>query len=89
MASFYVNTSIADVEKLKYLISMLSREAKDSVSGSFLFNENYQVAEELLKERYEDKQAVETSHYREMINLKQAPNSPNDLCNLYNQIENI
>ena len=39
MASVYVNTSLADVEKLNYLISMLTREAIDSVSGSFLSNE--------------------------------------------------
>ena len=33
---------------------------KNSISGIQLSNENYQVAVELLKERYGDKQAVVT-----------------------------
>ena len=68
-------------------MSKLTGEAKNSVSGIFLSNENYQVAVELLKEIYGDKQAVVTSHYTEMINLKQSPNNPKGLRNLYNQVE--
>ena len=86
-AAVHVNTSLSDVEKLNYLMSKLTGEAKNSVSGIFLSNENYQVAVELLKERYGDKQAVVTSHYTEMINLKQAPNNSKGLRNLYNQVE--
>ena len=86
-AAVHLNMSLSDVEKLNYLISKLKGEAKSSVSGILLSNENYQVAVELLKERYGDKQAVVTSHYTEMINLKQAPNNPKGLQNLYNQVE--
>ena len=86
-AAVHLNMSLSDVEKLNYLISKLKGEAKSSVSGILLSNENYQVAVELLKERYGDKQAVVTSHYTEMINLKQAPNNPKGLPNLYNQVE--
>ena len=86
-AAVHVNMSLSDVDKLNYLMSKLTGEAKNSVSGIFLSNENYQVAVELLKERYGDKQAVVTSHYTEMINLKQAPNNPKGLRNLYNQVE--
>ena len=68
-AAVHVNTSLSNMEKLNYLISKLTGEAENSVSGIFLSNENYQVAVELLKERYGDKQAVVTSHYTEMINL--------------------
>ena len=50
-AAVHVNTSLLDVEKLNYLMSKLTGEAKSSVSGIFLSNENYQVAVELLKER--------------------------------------
>ena len=75
----HLNTSPSDVEKLNYLSSKLSGEAKHSVSGIQLSNENYQVAVELLKERYGDKQAVFTSHYTELINLKPAPNNPKGL----------
>ena len=68
-------------------MSKLSGEAKNSVSGIQLSNENYQVAVELLKERYGDKQAVVTSHYIELINLKPAPNNPKGLRKMYNDVE--
>ena len=86
-ATIHRNTSLSDVEKLNYLMSKLSGQAKNSVSGIQLSNENYAVAVELLKERYGDTQAVVTSHYTELINLKSAPNNPQGLRNLYNQIE--
>ena len=86
-AAIHLNMSLSDVEKLNYLMSKLTGEAKNSVSGILLSNENYQVAVELLKERYGDKQVVVTSHYTEMVNLKQAPNNPKGLRNLYNEVE--
>ena len=60
-------------------MSKLSGEAKNSVSGIQYSNENYQLAAELLKERYGDKQAIVTSHYNELINLKPAPNNQKGL----------
>ena len=64
----------------------LSVEAKNSVSDIHIWNENYQVAVELLKERYGDKQAVVTSHYIELINSKSAPNNPKGLRKMYNDV---
>ena len=86
-ATIHRNSSLSDVEKLNYLMSKLSGQAKNSVSGILLSNENYAVAVELLKERYGDTQAVVTSHYTELINLKSASNNPKGLRNLYNKIE--
>ena len=86
-AAVHLNTSPSEVEKLNYPMSKLSGEAKNSVSGTQLLNENYQVAVELLKERYGDKQAVVTSHYTELINLKPAPNNPKALRKMYNDVE--
>ena len=68
-------------------MSKLSGEAKSSVSGILLSNENYAVTVELLKERYGDTQAVVSSHYAELINLKSALYTPKGLRSLYNQIE--
>ena len=48
-------------------------------------NENYSVTVELLKKSYDNQQIVITSHYTELLNLKQAPNYAKRLCNLYNQ----
>ena len=86
-APVHLFMSLSDVEKLNYLISKLKGEAKSSVSGILLSNESYHVAVELLKERYGDKHAVVTSHYTKTKNLKQAPNNPKGLCNLYNEVE--
>ena len=61
----------------------LSGEAKPFVSDTQLSNENYQVAVVLLKERYGDKQAVVTSHYTVLLNLKPAPNNPKGLRKMY------
>ena len=71
--------SLSDVEKLNYLMSKLTGEAKTSVSGILLSNENYEIAVELLKERYGDMQTVIISHYTEIINLKPAQNNPKSL----------
>ena len=81
------NSNISNIEKLNYLLSKLSGEAKHSVSGILLSNENYAVVVELLKERYGDSQTVINSHYVELINLKPAQNTPRGLRSLYDQIE--
>ena len=86
-AAVHLNTSLSESGKLNYLMSKLSGEAKNSVSAIQLSNENYQVAVELLKERYGDKQEVVTSHYTELINLKLAPNNPKGLRKMYNYEE--
>ena len=86
-AAVHLNTSLSEVEKLNYLMSKLSGEAKNSASGIQLSNDNYQVAVKLLKERYGDKPAVVTSHYTELINLKPAPNSPKGLRKTYNDVK--
>lgn len=86
-ASVDKNTNISDIEKLNYLLSKLSGEAKHSVSGILLSNENYTVVVDLLKERYVDLQTVLNSHYVELINLKSAQNTPRGLRSLYDQIE--
>ena len=88
-ASVHKNTSISDIEKLNYLLSKLSGEAKHSVSGILLSNENYFVVIDILKERYGDSQTVINSHYVELINLRPALNNPRGLRSLYDQIENI
>lgn len=86
-ASIHKNTNISDIEKLNYLMSKLSGEAKQSVSGIHLSNENYAVVVDLLKERYGDSQIVVNSHYVELINLKSVPNTSKGLRSLHDQIE--
>ena len=53
-ASVHKNTSISDIVKLNYLMSKLTGEARQAVSGILHSNENYSLVVELLKERYAD-----------------------------------
>ena len=82
-----LNDSLSDIDKLKYLNSKLTGEAKQAVSGIHLSKENYKVAEELLKERFGDQQTVINSHYAELMNLTSASNNTRSLRFLYDQIE--
>ena len=86
-ASVHKNSTISDIEKLNYLMSKLTGEARQSVSGIFLSNENYTLVVELLKERYGDIQTVVNTHYNELINLKIAQNTAKGLRGLYDHIE--
>ena len=82
-----LNDNLSDIEKLKYLNSKLTGEAKQAVSGIFLSKENYKVAKELLKERFGDQQTVINSHYAELIILTSASKNTRSLRSLYDQIE--
>ena len=86
-ASVHKNTSISDIEKLSYLMSKLTGEARQAVSGILLSNGNYSLVVGLLVERYGDAQTVVNSHYVELINLKLAQNTAKGLRALYDQIE--
>ena len=81
------NESLSDIEKLKYLNSKLTGEAKQAVSGILLSYENYRVAIDLLKERFGDKQTVINSHYSELINLTPASNNTKSMQSLYDLME--
>ena len=86
-ATIYKYLNISDTEKLNYLMSKLTGDAKQSVSGILLSNENYAVVVDLLKVRYGDTQTVTNSHYVELINLRSASSTSKGLRTLYDQIE--
>ena len=81
------NNNLSNIEKLSYLNSKLTGEAKQAVSGIYLSNENYEVTKALLKERFESSQSVVNSHYTQLINMKPAFNSTKRLRTLYDQFE--
>ena len=82
-----LNDSLSEIDKLKYLNSKLTGEAKQAVAGIHLSNENYKVAKDLLKERFGDQQMVINSYYSEMMNLTPASNNTRSLRSLYDHIE--
>ena len=78
---------MSDTEKMKYLNSKLTCEAKQAVPGILLSNENCRAAIDLLKKRFGDKQTVINSHYSELINLTPASNNTKSMLSLYDQTE--
>ena len=82
-ANIHKHSNISDIEKLNYLMFKLTGEAKQSVSGHLLSNENYAGVVELLKDSFGDTQTVINSHYVELINLRSASNTSKGLRTLY------
>ena len=56
------NNKLSNIEKLSYLNSKLTGEAKQAVSGIYLSNENYDITKTLLKERFGNSQSVMNSY---------------------------
>ena len=63
------NNNLSNTEKLSYLNSKLTGEAKQAVSGIYCSNENYEVTKVLLKEIFGRSQSVTNSHYTQLINM--------------------
>ena len=81
------NTKLSDIEKFSYLKGKLYGQAQSAISGLTLSNENYDVAVDILKERFGDIQTAVNTHYVELINLPQVTNRTTDLRMIYDKIE--
>jgi len=55
----------------------LQAEARASISGLMLSNENYTIAVEILKERYDNKQDIIDLHHSKLMNLTPLNNEQN------------
>ncbi|CAC5425230.1 unnamed protein product [Mytilus coruscus] len=81
------NTKLSNVEKFSYLKSKLHGTAQSAISGLQLSNENYDVAIDILKDRFGDIQNAVNAHYVELINLSCASNRTSELRFLFDKIE--
>ena len=81
------NKKLSNIEKFNYLNSKVGGEAKSAILGLALSNENYQIAVDILKDRFGDAQEVIDLHYNKMINLQQATNKTSSLRSLYGNME--
>ncbi|XP_052788604.1 uncharacterized protein LOC128223365 [Mya arenaria] len=70
----YRNRNLSNIEKFSYLLNKLFGEAKGAISGLALSHENYEVAVDILKERFGNKQEVVDQHYKEFMNIPSASN---------------
>ena len=83
------NPTLSNVEKFNYLVSKLDGDAKNTIAGLAISNDNYNVAVNMLNERYGDIQTVVNAHYVEIINITAATNTTAGLRNMFNTLENI
>ena len=81
------NNDLSRIDKFKYLISCLHGEAKDTLTGFNISNSQYEVAVNLLKERYDDKEFIIHSYYEALSNLQKSKNSTQQLRCTFNFIE--
>ena len=81
------NTKLSVIEKFSCLRSKLTGEARNAISGLSLSNENYQIAIDILKERFGNEQEVIDLHYNRMISLRPATSNTSSLRALLDNVE--
>ena len=81
------NTKLSAIEKFSYLRSKLTGEARSAISGLSLSNENYQIAIDILKERFGNEQEVIDLHYNRLISLRPATSNTSSLRALLDNVE--
>jgi hypothetical protein len=68
-AAVHNNSRLKAVEKFNYLITKVLNEAKESISGLQLTNDNYDVAIDILKKRFGSKNNIINMHYIELMKM--------------------
>ena len=63
------NPSLADVQKLEYVMRSLKGSAAEAVKGFAFIQENYQLVVESLKERFGHPRLILDAHIRSLIHL--------------------
>ena len=75
--SAHENDSISNVQKMTFLKGLLKGDVASCISGFKVTNENYETSVNLLKERYNNKQLIVSSHLKNLLNLPQFNSSEN------------
>ncbi|XP_071052628.1 uncharacterized protein [Onthophagus taurus] len=64
------NTSLSPIAKYQYLLTSLKGEAFNLLKGFPVTNDNYEIAYNALKGRYQNKRHLATLYFHEILNLK-------------------
>lgn len=64
-----VNQELSCVQKFQYLKSAVTGEASDIIQSLELLEQNYEIAWNLLKQRYDNKSTVVNAHLRALFEL--------------------
>ncbi|XP_065652811.1 uncharacterized protein LOC136080129 [Hydra vulgaris] len=68
------NNDLSVIQKMTYLRNLLRGPALSSISGLSLSNENYKIALDILKKRYDNKQNMISSHMKKLLSLERVHN---------------
>ena len=68
-AAIHSNKQLRNIDNLNYLKAQLKEAASEVISALELTQENYNIAINLLKERYGKKQIMIKAHFAKLMNL--------------------
>ena len=81
----YINHSLSDAQKFKYLKSLLQNEALSTVSGFVLTNVNYYKAIEISHQRFGQTQTIIHTYMQALLNLPAPVNTVHSCRNFYDK----
>lgn len=64
------NTELPDIQKFYYLRSSLKGEASEVIESLEVSNENYRVAWDLLKDRFQNRKLITHNHIKALFNIE-------------------
>ena len=85
--SIHNKGELSRIDKFNYLRSQLRNDAKDVIAGLETTKANYDVAIELLQERYGKKQLIINAHYAKLKEMPQSSNYYEKLRTTFDTIE--
>ena len=88
-SAIHKNSNISNVEKMNYLVNLLTGTAEETIKGLSLTNNNYEVALQLLRERFDDGQVIISAHMDNLLRLEviKGVSDVRGLRNLFDQVE--
>ena len=72
VSAVHENEDLANVDKFKYLRSLLEEPAKSVVAGILLTSSDYETAGKLLQDRYGDPVVIQRAHINQLVYLSPA-----------------
>ncbi|XP_047998661.1 uncharacterized protein LOC125236018 [Leguminivora glycinivorella] len=79
--------NLPDVDKLSYLKTSVTGDAKKAIDGLPTTNGNYKIAVTLLKERFGKKAHLIDAHYATLYKIEAAKSSAEDCRRTFNEVE--
>lgn len=87
-ATIHRNPQLSSIDKFKYLKGYLVGKAQDTISGLSLTESNYQIAIDLLEERFGRKDLAINDHMTRLLQLRAVPSAQDveSLRRLYDEV---